>query len=446
MANVKISDLPVATNISSTDITPFNISSTTSQIAWSIIAAKTGNVVSVKDPSYGAVGDGTTDDAPAIQAAHDALPSTGGVILFPPATGYLFATRLYFSKNVHLIGVSSSSSSADPVSAKLIKKSTLNDTGVLLTGPGTVMENIVVLGQVGNGGDNILVNGNAITLRNVASYKAGQDGIRIGNDAGANSNTCMLDNVTASENVRDGIHVHDSVPDANALLIIRPACLSNGRDGIHFDKCSSNAIIAPLTETNVRDGIRFTGNSTYHSVTGGDPNESNGGKAVYIDTGATGMVIDVPNLPQAQITNLGTKTILRGPQIQTTSWTPTFRGSGTAGTYELALNNSTYYYDGAQVRLTVRVQFAGALTGGGTGDLQITNLPISKRDNTFPVGVVMLDGLTFGAGNLSAVFNTAAPSTTLNIALSTSGAGYSVLAIGAISTNDTFTVSITYDV
>src|SRR5207237_1260855 len=44
------------------------------------------NVVSVM--RFGALGDGVTDDTAAFQAAHDALPSTGGMI-YMPAGSYL---------------------------------------------------------------------------------------------------------------------------------------------------------------------------------------------------------------------------------------------------------------------------------------------------------------------------------------------------------------------
>lgn len=47
-------------------------------------AFKLHGVVNVKDPAYGAKGDNSTDDTTAIQAAINALPSTGGIVIFPP--------------------------------------------------------------------------------------------------------------------------------------------------------------------------------------------------------------------------------------------------------------------------------------------------------------------------------------------------------------------------
>ena len=48
--------------------------------------------------SYGAKGDGTTDDATAIQSALDALSTTGGTIYFPPGV-YLIKTAVLFYSN-----------------------------------------------------------------------------------------------------------------------------------------------------------------------------------------------------------------------------------------------------------------------------------------------------------------------------------------------------------
>jgi hypothetical protein len=61
------------------------------------------NYVSVTD--YGATGDGSTNDGPAFQSAHDALGADGGTI-FVPATGvnYLISSAVTFTKPVRLLG------------------------------------------------------------------------------------------------------------------------------------------------------------------------------------------------------------------------------------------------------------------------------------------------------------------------------------------------------
>jgi hypothetical protein len=59
------------------------------------------------------------------------------------------------------------------------------------------------------------------------------------------------------------------------------------------------------------------------------------------------------------------------------TWTPVIRGSGTAGTYELALNRTTYTKIGRQVTLEAVILLASSVTGGGTGYLQITGAPFA---------------------------------------------------------------------
>lgn len=52
--------------------------------------------------SYGAKGDGTTDDSTAIQSALDALKTTGGIIFFPKGT-YKVSSAVYFYSNQTLL-------------------------------------------------------------------------------------------------------------------------------------------------------------------------------------------------------------------------------------------------------------------------------------------------------------------------------------------------------
>ena len=64
-----------------------------------------GIVFNVKDPAYGATGDGVTDDTAAIQAAIDAASAAGGGRVFVPAGIYLITTSLLLYSTVTLNGV-----------------------------------------------------------------------------------------------------------------------------------------------------------------------------------------------------------------------------------------------------------------------------------------------------------------------------------------------------
>lgn len=67
------------------------------------LQTKTDSVINVK--SYGAVGDGTTDDTAAIQAAIDAAETAGGgQLAFPPGTYSLTDTLTITESNVVLVG------------------------------------------------------------------------------------------------------------------------------------------------------------------------------------------------------------------------------------------------------------------------------------------------------------------------------------------------------
>ena len=63
------------------------------------IITKGGPKVDVR--AFGATGDGVTDDSAAIQAAHDSLPDSGGILYFPPGT---FLGHITIKSNVHIEG------------------------------------------------------------------------------------------------------------------------------------------------------------------------------------------------------------------------------------------------------------------------------------------------------------------------------------------------------
>lgn len=96
MANVKISELPVATTVAQSSILPVVVSGVTKQIPLSMIAS-----VNVKN--YGAVGDGVTDDSAAFTSAIAASKA-----VFVPAGTYKLATPVSLSGSERIYGVNSS--------------------------------------------------------------------------------------------------------------------------------------------------------------------------------------------------------------------------------------------------------------------------------------------------------------------------------------------------
>ncbi len=110
------------------------------------VESKLRDVVSVKD--FGAVGDGVTNDAAAIQAAVNAC--AGKTIYFPPGT-YIVASRITFISNTHLKGESGQS---------ILKLATQNwpaQTGILFNASLLVdieLESLRIDGNKGNIGTN----------------------------------------------------------------------------------------------------------------------------------------------------------------------------------------------------------------------------------------------------------------------------------------------------
>jgi pectate lyase-like protein len=61
------------------------------------------DVFNVKDRDYGAVGDGSANDATAVQAASTAAASVGGIVFFPPGT-YKVNSQITIAANVSFVG------------------------------------------------------------------------------------------------------------------------------------------------------------------------------------------------------------------------------------------------------------------------------------------------------------------------------------------------------
>jgi len=279
--------------------------------------------ISVKD--FDAVGDGVTDDAAAFQAAHDALPATGGTIYAPQGT-YLWGSGVVFSKPVILRGVGCSPLSATTAATQIIKKSTMSGAALTLNALGSGVMECGFVGQTGNTGDGIHVRSGRTILFRVSSHKMGQDGIRVGDSVQLNCNHFLHENLFLRENGRHGYHVDDEFyrnntsfgANCNNGLIKHIDATSNGGDGLKINGGWYNSIENFLPQTNTGAGINIvnTGGTNigarYTVIYAGEQNEGNVGGNI-VNSGFNTVMLGVT--PGSSLTDTGSNTIIISPGI-----------------------------------------------------------------------------------------------------------------------------------
>jgi hypothetical protein len=146
-------------------------------------------------------------------AINAAIASRGqGCEIFLPDGDYLIDASITSGVKLKLAGGAMSETFGRAPSVRLVKASTLSGPAILLTAAasGSVLEGFELDGQAGNGGDGIVNQANSTTIRNVAVYRQGRDGIRHGMDGfGANANNWTEDRVVTTGNGRHGRFVND---------------------------------------------------------------------------------------------------------------------------------------------------------------------------------------------------------------------------------------------
>lgn len=126
-------------------------------------------------------------------------------------------------------------------------------------------------------------------------------------------------------------------------------------------------------------------------------------------------------------------------------WTAIVQGSGTAGTYEITTQESQYCRIGDWVFVSTYITLAGALTGGGAGDLNIAGLPYEKRADHNPIGTAAFGGVNWTAGaNLTSNFTTDGESSALKFVETNDNAAVSIVPIGGIAVSDLLLATICY--
>ena len=210
----------------------------------------------MSNPTFGAALDGTTDDAAALRAAHDALPAGGGRIIIPVGNMRV-ASTITFTKTVILEGLSVSS--LQPTSGSIITLA--GATSLVFSGAGSGVRDLLISGETGNTGPGLLMVCDRPFVENVTATKQGGHGIQFGRpDVYVNVNSGYLANIRSKGNGGDGLwigNINRSNPDANAITVINADLSYNTGNGLTLDGSIDNTFIGLHSEGNSGWGVKM---------------------------------------------------------------------------------------------------------------------------------------------------------------------------------------------
>jgi hypothetical protein len=227
--------------------------------------------------------------------------------------------------------------------------------------------NCGVVGTVGSGGSN-----------QTGWYFAQVD------QYGPNTNTILNGNntgLTLGMSVRGGgNNITNVCIQGTATCVL----LSN-LTGVSGVGCSSNNITGLYLEGDAgATGVQI--NSTADDTlvlfgfltgfSGGNLLVDNGNRTTVLRNGV--MTLQGVKFPATQNPSTNPNTL---DDYEEGTWTPVVKGSGTAGTYELATADGKYTKIGNTVAVSCRIKAAASVTGGGTGELLISTLPFTYNGN-----------------------------------------------------------------
>ena len=333
------------------------------------INLKLAESVSVKD--FGAVGDGTTDDTVAIQAALNSLPSLGGSIYLPSGT-YLIKNTININNRVHFYGDGFTEVNTSPAITVIKKSATFTDNAAIIINAAagaSILENFTVDGASGNQFDGIQVFAPRVVIRQVSVINQGRHGIRIGADtAGINCNIWRLDQIVLSNNTNYGLFINSNGQNANSGCATGVTASSN-QTGVFLQNCAANTFVNCHCESNTTYGLYFHPTSNHNIFVGGDF-ENNTTKNIYIDTPTYGNnELHAANVDITTVTDLDPNTCwfgyqkIKSPGIQGT-WTPSL---GSISGQSVSPSYSLQSGDWVRIGNLVTVHYRIILTSSGSG-------------------------------------------------------------------------------
>lgn len=248
---------------------------------------------------YGAKGDGSTDDAEAIQDAIDDMPITGGCLFFPSGT-YVSSKTIYMAGTngtrgkVLLSGVGA---------ATTIKRDANSGDGPLIQmgateagADGMTIMNLIVDGNYANQGASATqscismvdtVNARILNCEITGSKK---DGIHVfGSDRG------MISGCLIHSHQRHGIYQGNIQRIAKKILIVDCIIRDNSDDGILLGPITNAQIENCRCVNNAGDGIEIASQPALGSseiTVLGCTCKDNGGSGVYISNQYPGVILN----------------------------------------------------------------------------------------------------------------------------------------------------------
>ena len=345
--------------------------------------------VSVKD--FGAVGDGVTDDTAAIQNA-DAYCTASGKTLYFSGTFLVSSALTFTGKSNWLFQGATGTTSSDLPQSRLIKKSTVAGDLLTFTGGGIVLDNLAIVGQVGNTGCGLTLLGNSPKVNAPFITGMGSHGLRIGSDvAGSNMNSFIIENPRCIANTGCGIYLHDAGVNANSGSIINPICTSNISHGLYINKAGLGvSVICPTLEANTGYGLyldAFAGYIGANVMVGGD-----------IEANTAGNVYQVTEYAMAFInTSVQGKTWNTFAQVGT--YAPVVTASVSSGAFTGYAATGSYTLSGASVDFAANISWTSNATANGQPYITLPK-PIFDSSPTpaFVPVTVIGSGITLTAG------------------------------------------------
>ncbi|MDR3591504.1 MAG: glycosyl hydrolase family 28-related protein [Negativicutes bacterium] len=239
-------------------------STTTAATTTTATTTTTTTTSNVNVTSYGAKGDGVTNDTAAIQAAINAIPATGGTVVIPAGTYMIDAVKsinlksnvtLQMSPTTTLKAISNSSTSYALLNL-------YNVSNVIITGGVLLGDRTSHIGTTGEWGMGIQIMGSTgVSVTGTTAKNCWGDGFYIGSVGSKVSQNITLTDIVSDNNRRQGLSIVSGVN----LQIVRPKLTNtNGTapsDGIDIepnaitDILQNVVITSPYTANNKGDGI-----------------------------------------------------------------------------------------------------------------------------------------------------------------------------------------------